>query len=194
MTNLEKWQNLMEVINAKEAAFIALVASDVTDTVCFVSPNGSIETLKRTGTHYSNGQYYHGKKPTNAEVSRLAEYAETQTECTRDRVFVGYEIARANHKTTGAKKLDEWLAMLTPEAAERLSAERKESCRIEEGQIAAGTHFRCGYCRKVTPTEQKVEKIIFGRARQWGQAVMTREPMTFCSGQCAFNEQCSREG
>jgi len=40
MTNLEKWQNLMEVINAKEAAFIALVASDVTDTVCFVSPNG----------------------------------------------------------------------------------------------------------------------------------------------------------
>jgi hypothetical protein len=65
-------------------------------------------------------------------------------------------------------------------------------------------HTACCYCRKQTPNDQLIESTIIGRGRKqtWNswknryedKACVTQEKLKFCSGQCAGNEQMSREG
>lgn len=62
----------------------------------------------------------------------------------------------------------------------------------------------CRYCRKQVPTDSLIEETIIGRGRKtvWNswkgiyenKACVTKERLKFCSGQCAANEQMSREG
>lgn len=54
----------------------------------------------------------------------------------------------------------------------------------------------CAYCGKQVPIEKVVKHKIIGRG--WDERrhkqVVTEQIMEFCSGECAFNEQCAREG
>lgn len=53
--------------------------------------------------------------------------------------------------------------------------------------------FKCRYCGKQFPKDQKVVRTIIGR---WSNnpPVLTEDEMEFCGSQCATKEQMSREG
>lgn len=73
---------------------------------------------------------------------------------------------------------------------ERKNKEYEEVYKPREGYTA------CAYCRKQVPNDKLIKKAIIGRGwdRIRHKQIVTREVLSFCSGECAFNEQCSREG
>jgi hypothetical protein len=81
---------------------------------------------------------------------------------------------------------------------------KEESERRNELYAPKENHTACAYCKKQTPNENLVEKTIIGRGRKqvWNnwknryedKACITEEKLKFCSGNCAGNEQMSREG
>ena len=52
----------------------------------------------------------------------------------------------------------------------------------------------CTYCGKEVTPNDIVYRVIFGRSRKNGKAVVTKEKLHFCSKECAAYEQMSREG
>lgn len=62
----------------------------------------------------------------------------------------------------------------------------------------------CTYCQKQVPNNRVVYKTIIGiglkrvydslHGRWINKKVVTTQRLPFCSGECAYNEQCSREG
>ena len=81
---------------------------------------------------------------------------------------------------------------------------KEESERRNKLYTPKENHTACSYCRKQTPNDNLIEKIIIGRGRKqtWNswknryedKACVTEEKLKFCSGTCAGNEQMSREG
>lgn len=71
--------------------------------------------------------------------------------------------------------------------------EKKEQYR-REYQLKPG-YIRCERCGRPVLENEAVRSNIIGRGRnQWGKAIVTKTPMVFCSGECAYNEQCAHEG
>ncbi len=84
------------------------------------------------------------------------------------------------------------------EAAIQKKEEYERLYKPREGYTA------CQYCKKQVPNDKLVKRRIIGRGlkrvyNSWkgrfeNKAVVTQEDMHFCSGECALNEQMSREG
>lgn len=56
-------------------------------------------------------------------------------------------------------------------------------------------YVHCDYCHKQVPIDKVVKSTIFYRGRDnYGIMRSLKREGTFCSGQCAFNEQCACEG
>ena len=53
----------------------------------------------------------------------------------------------------------------------------------------------CDYCRKQVPIDKVVKhKLIYRGRNQYGKAVVLERIGNYCSGECAFNDQCAHEG
>lgn len=53
----------------------------------------------------------------------------------------------------------------------------------------------CSYCRKQVPLDKVVKSTLIYRSRdRYGKAYVAQEVRDYCSGQCAYNDQCAHEG
>lgn len=52
----------------------------------------------------------------------------------------------------------------------------------------------CAYCGKQVPNDKLVKHRIIFQGLENGKRKIKEQVMNFCSGECAMNEQCSREG
>lgn len=52
----------------------------------------------------------------------------------------------------------------------------------------------CAYCGKQVPNDKLVKHRIIFQGLVNGKRKLKEQVMNFCSGECAMNEQCSREG
>lgn len=52
----------------------------------------------------------------------------------------------------------------------------------------------CAYCGKQVPNDKLVKHRIILQGLENGKRKIKEQVMNFCSGECAMNEQCSREG
>ena len=53
----------------------------------------------------------------------------------------------------------------------------------------------CSYCRKQVPLDKVVKSTLIYRTRdRFGKACVAEEVRNYCSGKCAYNDQCAHEG
>lgn len=75
------------------------------------------------------------------------------------------------------------------EAIERQNKEYLEKYAPKDGYVA------CEYCRKQVAIDKVVKhKIIYRSRDKFGKACVVERIGTFCSGECAYNQQCAYEG
>lgn len=96
-TNLDKWNYYMSILNNKTTEFIMSQSKDkeIPTIYYVVLPNGKIVERTIVGvdySHYKNNvkTYFSGKKPTNKEVSQLAEYSNSDISFTKNNIFFKY--------------------------------------------------------------------------------------------------------
>jgi hypothetical protein len=147
--------------------------------------------LKVEHINYDQWPYYSGKKPTREDVRKIESIYYNQI-CDAKYLRLVYDNA-GNHYDLKRIEEDKYL-FLNKCDAEKLAKEINDRIKHEEHLLANG-HERCQRCRKVVPANEIVPHTIIGRSRNaFGKAIVTQEPMKFCSGTCAGHEQMSREG
>ena len=137
-----------------------------------------------------------GKRPSKILIGIYSEFLE--------RIENAEKILFVNYKDfgSGAYKYNE----IIPSKGIAFNEEdlKGESERRNELYAPKENHTACCYCRKQTPNDKLIESTIIGRGRKqvWNdwknryedKACVTQDKLKFCSGNCAGNEQMSREG
>jgi hypothetical protein len=136
------------------------------------------------------------KRPTTVDVEGLNSYYE-EIQNAKPIILVGYKTDYGAEGSEAYDKINGTFAF-EPSYLEERAKELKELFAPREG------YSPCRYCRKQVPTDSLIEETIIGRGRKtvWNswkgiyenKACVTKERLKFCSGQCAANEQMSREG
>lgn len=136
------------------------------------------------------------KRATDKDIKLIKEYFEEikNTKCViiyhvKNKDKYGVNSRGISHYDIDNKKYSFTENGLDDEIA-RKNKEYEEVYKPREGYTA------CAYCRKQVPNDRLIKKTIIGRGwdRIQQKQVVTREVLSFCSSECAFNEQCSREG
>jgi hypothetical protein len=202
MTLQQKWDSIKKLINERTDAFVQ--SQTGLPTVFYqVTYNGQLKELPVLKVvHINTDQWlaFSGKKP-NREDCRKIESIYYNQVCDEKYLRFIYD-APGNSYSLERIKEDKML-FLDKSEAEKLAKEITDRIAEEERLLANG-HERCQRCRKVVPASEILTHTIIGRDRKpvWNnwkgryedKAVVTQEPMKFCGGECAGNEQMSREG
>lgn len=140
--------------------------------------------------------YDKAKRPSKNVIISYLEYIES--------IKTAQQIAYINYRDMGSGAFKYIDLINEPHFAFNESDLKEESERLKSIYGPKENHIACGYCGKQTPDEKLVHSTIIGRGRKevWNswksryenKACVTHEPMKFCSGTCASNEQMSREG
>jgi len=179
--------------------------SDRPEKLFKVDHIGNIKEIELIGFsigHFENGRNVYkpyfdkSKKPTKKLIAEIEQYIE--------KIKSSERIIYANYKDfgTGAYKFHD----VVPEKGVSFYEQDlvSEADRRNKLYAPKDGHTACAYCRKQTPNENLVQKVIIGRGRKrvfnnWkgryeDKACVTEDKLLFCSGNCAGNEQMSREG
>jgi hypothetical protein len=202
MTLQKKWDEIKGLIEQKTEEFVKSLTGLPT-MVYEVGYNGQLKEIPVLGYEHLNSQqlpYYQGKKPTREDVRKIES---VYYNLVLDRKFVRYKYDQYNSYS------QQWIddnprLFIDRTEASRLAKEISDRIAEENSLLAGGDHDRCQRCRKVVPKAQIINHTIIGRGRKavynsWknryeDKAVVTHEPMKFCSGECVAHEQMSREG
>lgn len=201
MTLQKKWDEIKGLIEERTEAFISS-RHNLPTVIYEVTPNGKL--IKKPVVkviHYNDEQrlYFCGKKPSREDIRRIESiYYNLKF----DEKFLRFCYDNCN--SYSMEQINEYRLFLNKEPAEAKAKEITDRITEENQLLAGGNHDRCQRCRNVVPKSQIVNHTIIGRSRKsvynnWknryeDKAVVTHEPMKFCSGECAGNEQMSREG
>lgn len=166
---------------------------------------GVIKEIQITGNHLGylvDGRniyppYYDKKKrPSKSLIIAYFEYVEN--------IKTAKKVAYINYRDNGSGAFKYNDLITEPHFTFNESDLKEESERLKSIYGPKDNHTPCGYCGKQTPNDKIINSTIIGRGRKeiWNswkrryenKAVVTHEPMKFCSGTCAGNEQMSREG
>lgn len=138
---------------------------------------------------------YSNKYPTRLQVEDFEKYVKS-IETADYKIHVLYQTDLGSGNLEYSKFSDNW-AFHVSELEEK-AKENKEKYAPREG------YSPCRHCGKQVPTDNLIEETIIGRGRKqvWNswkgrydsKAYVTKEPLKFCSKQCAAHEQMSREG
>lgn len=201
--NLDKWNFYKAIIDSRENNYIQSETKDIPKVVYEVAPIGTIKKLVITGARYNNGKYFGLNSLKNRDILEIKAYAEANPIFERKNIIIGYEYDLGTSNGISGFSIDKLSNYLTKEQAEAKSLEIIEKNKQEEILLQNG-HTRCRYCKNIVPDSEIVKRKIIGRGRKnvWNQwknrfdykAIVTEEMMNFCSGNCAGNEQMSREG
>lgn len=136
------------------------------------------------------------KRPSKNLIISYMEYIES--------IKIAQQIAYIDYRDSGSGAFKYSDLVNEPHFAFVESDLKEESERLNSIYAPKENHTACGYCGKQTPDDKLVHDTIIGRGRKqvWNswksryenKACVTHEPMKFCSGTCAGNEQMSREG
>lgn len=194
-TLLEKYRHYEAIIKSREDDYVYDTVKDVPNVVYQIVGRFGISEFKVEDIKYSSKKYFwFDKRPTRKLVEEIKAFAETDYQFQIENILVHYTQS-GKFSSKGAFKYVDLHKYLTKEKAEEISMAEKAIFDAEEELVKSGTHFRCERCRKATDKQKMVRDTIIGRGRDYsGRACITREPMNFCSGQCAAHEQMSREG
>lgn len=201
MKLIDQWSELRTLIEKKEQEFIDQQEGAPTDFY-EVTPNGQLNTKPVIKViHVNPDQYvnFSGKRPNRDDLRNLqSKYYN---------LVLDAKYLRFRYDAYNSYCLDQVdnIRLFTDKSlAEAKTKEITDRIAEEERLLAGGDHDRCQRCRKVVPKAQIVNHTIIGRGRKavfnsWkgryeDKAVVTQEPMKFCSGDCAGCEQMSREG
>jgi hypothetical protein len=202
MTLIEKWEKIQTLIDQKQQDFIDKLGG--LPTVFYqVMHNGllkEIPVVKVVHINYDQVPSFSGKRPSKDDIYKIQSI---YNNLIFDAKFI--RLRYDQHNSYSLKQIEEdKMLFLDRNAAESLSKEITDRIAEEERLLAGGDHERCRRCEKVVPISQMQTHTIIGRGRKqvWNswkgryddKAVVTQEPMRFCSGECAGNEQMSREG
>ncbi len=198
VTLLEQWNHYKSIIDTREQKFVDEVlalSKLIPEKLYYISPNGSIQVKDVSKIYYSSGKYFSfNKRPTKVDVQLIKDFSEINYEFSIDNIQTVYTEIHSYGKSSGAIKFSELKKFLSLDEA-KIKSEEVLSKIAEDNLKLQNDHSRCGYCRKVFPNNEMVKDTIIGRGRDsFGKACCTKEPMIFCSGNCAGNEQMSREG
>lgn len=191
ITLQDKWDELDSQINKIGEAFLnSYYDNDERPVVIYqLEWYKTIRELTVTGfSVWKAGRpFLYGKKATKKDVASLETFLNNFTPAIDDiRISWKHENSSSAIKVTD---LNDKNYSIVKENLFPYQNELRERYEPREGHVA------CGYCHKQFPESQKVHHTIIGRSRDaFGRACVTQEPMVFCSGQCAGNEQMAREG
>jgi hypothetical protein len=201
MTLQKKWDEIKRLIEERTKAFISS-RKGLPTIIYEVTPNGQlIEKPVVKVIHYNNEQriYFAGKKPSREDVKRVESIFYNLV---LDEKYLRFRYDECN--SYNMEQINMYNLFLDKSQAEAKCKEITERIAEEERLLSGGDHDRCQRCKKVVPKSQIVSHTIIGRGRKalfnsWknryeDKAVVTQELMNFCSGECAGNEQMSREG
>jgi hypothetical protein len=195
ITLLEKYRHYEAIIKKREDDYVYATIKDVPNAVYQIAGRFVISELKVDDVKYCSHKYFwFDKRPTRKLVEEIKSFAESEYQFQLENILIQYTQS-GTFSSRGSFKYIDLHKYLTKEMAEEISLAEKAVFDAEEELIKSGTHFRCERCRKATDKNQMIRDTIIGRGRDhFGRACLTREPMSFCSGQCASHEQMSREG
>ena len=192
MTLQKKWDEIKGLIEERTEAFISS-RKGLPTIIYEVTPNGQmIEKPVVKIIHYNNDQrlYFTGKKPNREDVKRIESIF---CNLVFDEKFLRFRYDEYN--SYSMEQINTYNLFLDKAHAEAKAKEITDRIAEEERLLAGGDHDRCQRCRKVVPKTKIVNHTIIGRSRNTsGKAIVTQTSMKFCSGECAGNEQMSREG
>jgi hypothetical protein len=197
-TNLEKWNHYKEIINKRIEDFVNSVFGDEKPKE-YYRVSTAVETRTVTSFGYDfekerNALYFSGKRPSNEKINAIKDLAERDINFEKDKIFLHWESFDGKWKSSSAdlysKILPESGLFFDRVEAERVALERKVKRDRDNSLLDAGTHFRCGYCGKVTPKNEEVLRTIIN-FKMYGYAGKQKR---YCSGQCGFHDQCAHEG
>lgn len=189
-TNLEKWNFYKAQIDEATQKFLEENKIDVPSILYTVSNNGDIVQLDVTNVHYFH-RYIptYKKKPTRADIRDLIHY-QLYHVYSIDNVIVEYTQKYGNVKSRGGFHINRLGEYLNLEQAQKISNDLKKEIEHEKSLLSNGSHFKCAYCHKVTPTYEKVTQSI-SNIKMYGYG---GKKFDYCSGRCAFSDQCAHEG
>lgn len=201
MKLIDQWNELQTLIEKKEQEFIDEQKGLPTEFY-EVTPNGQLNARPVVKViHVNSSQYVNfiGKRPSQEDLRKLQNKYYTLV---LDEKYLRFRYDQYN--SFGIDQVDNKRLFIDRSLAEAKAKEITDRIVEEERLLAGGDHDRCQRCRKVVPKTQIVNHTIIGRGRKavynsWknryeDKAVVTHEPMKFCSGECAGYEQMSREG
>lgn len=193
MTLQKKWDDIKGLIEERLEAFIATF-KDLPKVLYKVEYNGKLKELPVIKVVYYNKDqllYFSGKKPNREDVATIERIFNNLV---FDKKYFRFRYDEYNSYSMEQIETDKML-FIDRETAAKLSKEITDRIAEEERLLAGGDHDRCQRCRRVVPKSQIITGTIIGRGRNsFGKAIVTQEPMKFCSGTCAAHEQWSREG
>jgi radical SAM protein with 4Fe4S-binding SPASM domain len=173
-----------------------------------VVPAGSVVTYEITGAIIYTG-FYENEKPTKKDIEAINNLRLCFPSYSKADIYLHYKYTYGDNNAyaSGSQKETDFLKYGFILDHEQALAKAKEitDLRTHEDQLLSnGDYVRCEKCRKVVLKTQSIKHNIIGRGRKqtWNswknryedKACVTTTLMTFCSGQCAGNEQMSREG
>jgi hypothetical protein len=201
MTLQQKWDSIKKLIEEKTESFI-LSIPNLPTVIYEVLPIGKlIEKPVVKVIHYNNDQrlYFNGKKPNRGDVIRIESI---YYNLILDEKYLRFRYDECN--SYDMEQIKTYNLFLDKVQAEAKAKDITDRIIEEQILLSGGAHDRCQRCSRVVPKSQIVNHTIIGRGRKavynsWknryeDKAVVTQEPMKFCSGECAGNEQMSREG
>lgn len=175
------------------------------DELYKVVPAGRVVTYKVTGALIYTG-HYQNQKPTKKDIEAINSFRLSFPEYKFEDIVIQYtSVGEKYNSSSGVRAnimYEEFFKTL--DHAQAKADEVKAIADDKAAKLATGDYIECKYCRKVVLKSQSVNHNIIGRGRKpvWNswknryedKACVTQEVHAFCSGQCAGNEQMSREG
>jgi hypothetical protein len=199
-TLLQSWNDLEHRIKEIEREKIKSFFSQnyQPSKVYYCSRLGDINECEVMGffTRFTNvSRPYSNRKPTRLQVEEFEKYVKS-LETADYKILVLYRTDSGTGNLEYDKFTGNWA--FQPSELEEKAKENKEKYAPREG------YSPCQYCGKQVPTESLIKAKIIGRGRRqvWNswkgryedKACITEAYLSFCSDQCATNEQMSREG
>lgn len=148
------------------------------------------------------------KRALRKDVSRIMEYC-SFIQLVRDKFELSYLIS--SKREIGVSLSAVRYSELVKEDGECFYLRDKAEEECQKRQERYDKYYKpregytaCAYCHKQVPNDSIMYKTIIGmgvervldsfRGRWINKRVVTKERLPFCSGECAYSEQCSREG